>query len=158
MCSDVHQMVGTPHMQMCSDVHHRVGTPHKKMCSDVHQRVKIKKESHSKVKNIKHTKYEIQNYLKASQLKITQEEAREIFKLRCRVTDVKANYKGKYENIDCQECHEEENQKHIINCKLLNKDENEKLPEYEEILKSNAATQLQIAKKFMKNMKIRKKS
>ena len=120
--------------------------------------MKIKKESHSKVKNIKHTKYEIQNYLKASQLKITQEEAREIFKLRCRVTDVKANYKGKYENIDCQECHEEENQKHIINCKLLNKDENEKLPEYEEILKSNAATQLQIAKKFMKNMKIRKKS
>ena len=46
----------------------------------------------------------------------------------------------------------------VINCKLLNKDENEKLPEYEEILKSNAATQLQIAKKFMKNMKIRKKS
>ena len=39
MCSDVHQMVGTPHMKMGSDVHHRVGTPHMKMCSDVHHRV-----------------------------------------------------------------------------------------------------------------------
>ena len=55
----------------------------------IFKELNMKKANHSKVKNITHTKYEMQKYLKANQLKITQEEAREIFKLRCRVTDVK---------------------------------------------------------------------
>ena len=99
----------------------------------------------------------MQNYLKASKEKITHDEAREIFKLRCRVTDVKANYKGKYENIECKICHEEENQQHIINCEILNKGEKAKIPEYDEILKNDARKQVQIAKKFIENMKTRNK-
>ena len=42
----------------------------------------MKKTNHSKVINVTHIKYEMQNYLKANQFKITQEEAQEIFKLR----------------------------------------------------------------------------
>ena len=118
----------------------------------------MKKANHSKVKDVPHTKYEMQNYLKANKLKITQEEAQEIFKLRCRVTDVKSNFKSKYENIDCENCHEEENQQHVLTFKILNKLENDEIPEYDEILKNNIKNQLQIAKKFIKNMKIRKKS
>ena len=118
----------------------------------------MKKESHSKVRNVEHKKFEMQTYLKANGSKITQLEAREIFKLRCRVTDVKANFRGKFENIECESCdeHEEENQNHIMHCKRLNKNENEKILEYGEILKSNVKKQIQIVRKFIENMKSRK--
>ena len=70
---------------------------------------------------------------------------------------MKANYKGKFENIKCELCNEneEENQEHIMHCKKLNKFENEKKTEYDEILKSNVKNQIQIARKFIENMKIR---
>ena len=73
-------------------------------------------------------KIKMQTYLKANESKITQLEDREIFKLRCGVTDVKAYLKGKFENIECELCdeHEEENQKHILHCKKSSKTENEK--------------------------------
>ena len=69
--------------------------------------LKLKKESHSKVRNLKHKSYEMQNYLKSNEEKITKDEAKEIFKLGSKVTDVKGNFKGKYENIECQLCEEE---------------------------------------------------
>ena len=116
-----------------------------------------KKETHSKVKNITHKKYEIQNYLKANQTKITQEEAREIFKMRCMVSDVKGNFKWKYENVNCENCEEEEDQEHIISCNMIKDSKKEEMPRYDEILKNNVKNQIQIAKKFIENMKIRKK-
>ena len=70
---------------------------------------------------------------------------------------MKSNFKSKYENIDCENCHEEENQQRVLTCKISNKLEKDEIPEYDEILKNNAKNQLQIAKKFIKNMKIRKK-
>ena len=92
----------------------------------------IKKDSHSKVRNVEQKKFEMQAYLKANESKITQIEARKIFKIRCRVTDVKANFRGNYENVECELCNEnlEENQEHIMKCKMLNKFENEKMLEY----------------------------
>ena len=101
----------------------------------------------------------MQAYLTANKTKMTQIEAREIFKMRCRVTDVKANFRGKYENFECELCNEnlEENQEHIMTCKILNRFENEKILEYNEILKSDTKKQIQIVRKFMENMKIRKK-
>ena len=120
------------------------------------------KENHSKVNSIKHKNLEIQNYLKSSEIKIMQDEAQMIFRLRCRVTDVKSNFKGKYENLECNFCYEEENQKHILECKALNENRNEnnekyeKIPEYEEILKDNAKNQIKITRKFMENFEKRK--
>ena len=117
------------------------------------------KENHSKVKHIKHEKFEMQNYFKSYELKMTQDEMQEIFKLRCRVTEVKANFKNKYENVECDQCKEEESQKHVIMCEELNKyggkiDEYE--IKYEEIFQQNVKKQLNITKKFRENMKIRK--
>ena len=80
-----------------------------------------KKEMHSKVKNITHIRLEMQNYLKPNRSKIKIEEAQEIFKMRSRVSDVKSNFKGKYENSTCNICeNEDETQKHIIDCPLIN--------------------------------------
>ena len=100
----------------------------------------------------------MQKYLKSNPVKITQEEAKEIFKLRSKVTEVKENFKGKYENIECELCKEEENQEHIMTCKELNKNEKiEKIPDFEEIYKGNITNQLKIVRKFLENMKKRKK-
>ena len=79
--------------------------------------------------------------------------------MRCRVTDVKENFKGKFENLNCELCNEEnESQLHIINCKEINKlhEDDDEMPKYEEILNVNVKHQKKIAQKFMKNMKIRK--
>ena len=112
------------------------------------EELKMKKESHSKVKNLEHKSYEMQKYLKSNPVKITQEEAKEIFKLRSKVTEVKENFKGKYENIECELCKEEENQEHIMTCKELNKNEKiEKIPDFEEIYKGNITNQLKIVRK-----------
>ena len=109
---------------------------------------------------VNHRKLEMQKYLRPTENKIMQEEAQEIFKLRSRVSDVKINFRGKYENFECEICMEEdETQKHIIYCKEINK-KNEnyiKLPEYEEIYNGNVNSQIMIAKRFMENVKIREK-
>ena len=80
--------------------------------------------------------------------------------MRCRVTDVKQNFREKYENVECNFCQEEESQKHVINCIELNKygrQPNEKDIEYEELFKQNVKNQMKIMKKFRENMSIRGK-
>ena len=68
-------------------------------------------------------------------------------------------FRGKYEDFKCKICNEnlEENQEHILKCKILNKFENEKNIEYGEILKSDVKKQIRIVRKFLENMKYRKK-
>ena len=119
-----------------------------------------KKESHSKVMNIIHERLEIQGYLKPNKLKMKMEEAQEIFRMRSRVADVKTNFKAKYESFECEVCKkEEETQKHVIECTEINKgkQENETLPDYEELFKRNVKNQVLIARHFLENMKMRNK-
>ena len=70
-----------------------------------------KKKSHSKVMNIKHERLEMQNYLKSNEIRIKLEEAQEIFKMRSRMSEVKTNFKGKYENFQCNLCSTKEDEK-----------------------------------------------
>ena len=120
-----------------------------------------KKKSHTKVMNIKHAKLEIQRYLKANKMKLSQEEAITIFKMRSRVSNVKVNFRGKYESFQCDVCEEEveETQEHLIKCKEINKKKKiiGKMPLYEKLFESNVENLKEIAKCFMENMKIRDK-
>ena len=119
-----------------------------------------KKESHSKVQHIKHTALEMQKYLKAGGFKMNQEEVQTIFKMRSRVTEVKTNYRGKYESFECDLCNkEDESQKHIIECTEIwkHKETNIKPPDYDDLFKGNSKYQLEIAKTFIENMKIKEK-
>ena len=50
---------------------------------------------------IKHKSLIMQKYLKPNALKISQSESQLIFKLRCRVTDVKVNMNGIYDTYEC---------------------------------------------------------
>ena len=92
-----------------------------------------KKESHSKVKNIIHKRLEIQGYLKPNKIRMKIEEAQEFFRMRGRVTELKTNFKGKYESFECDACKiEDETQKHIIECKEINK-EKKKIKKYQNL-------------------------
>ena len=71
--------------------------------------------------------------------------------------DVKVNFKGKYENLECQGCKiEEESQKHVFECieimkkrKKIKKDQ-----EFEEIYGENLRNQTEIARQFLENIRI----
>ena len=101
----------------------------------------------------------MQNYLKGNRTKISQNMAEIIFRLRSRVTKVKMNYKGSFENLECEVCKEEqESQKHIIEeCKkiLKIKGNSAKDINYEKIFSENVKQQIEIAKQFEENWKIR---
>ena len=126
------------------------------------ERLLCLKESHSKVKHLVYTNLRMQNYLKPGRVKITHSEIEAIFKLRSRVIDVKINFRGKYENIECRSCEnekEEESQKHVYECWNLikNKKNNTKVIEYEKIFGENSKNQADIAKYFLENLEIRRK-
>ena len=62
--------------------------------------------------------------------------------------------------LECEACkhikHEDESQKYVINCKILNEDK-DKVSEYEEIFYGNTHMKLKIAKHFLENIKTREK-
>ena len=118
------------------------------------------KESHSKVMKVKHFKLEMQKYLKSNPIKISQEEAQMIFKLRSRVTDVKINQRGKYEEYECALCKkEDESQKHIMECEELDKfkKKNTKPPEYEKLFDGSVKELQELSQHFIENMKTKEK-
>ena len=80
------------------------------------------KKSHSKVEKIEHNELILQKYLQPNRTNIKKEEAQLIFLLRCRVTNVKTNLKGKYDSLECRACkNAEESQKHVVQeCQSLN--------------------------------------
>ena len=129
-----------------------------KIKEKVFEELNLLKENHSKVKHLKHYVFEMQKYFKPCNIKITKEEAQEIFKLRSRVSDVKLNYKGKYETYECQVCKkEDESQEHIIiKCTSLNKSK-EEIMKYEDIFDGNVIKKVKIARKFIENIKLREK-
>ena len=112
------------------------------------------KNSHSKVKNIEHTVLKIQKYLQPNKVRITKEECKLIFQLRCKVTNVKANMKNRYEELVCGACKlAEETQEHILECEKLNEKEDNKMYNYEKINNGTVTDKLDIAKKFYENFK-----
>ena len=111
------------------------------------------KRSHSKVDKIEHNSLIMQKYLQPNTTNIKKEEAQLIFLLKCRMTNVKNNMKGKYVSLLCRGCKiSEESQKHIIEeCKILNEDRQE--IDYEKILNGTILEKLKIARKFQENSK-----
>ena len=111
------------------------------------------KQNHSKGKELEYSYLEMQRYLRPSQINITQQEAITIFRLRTRMTNVKANFKGKYDDLSCEICkQEDETQQHILKCEKIDK---ERSPEYNEIFGENVEKQVEIAKVFNEKIKRR---
>ena len=116
--------------------------------------LEISKSSHSKVKHLKHEKLKMQSYFLPNMMKMSREDMQLIFKLRCRVTDLKTNLKGIYDSYECKLCeNEEETQEHILKCKEIINEDNE--VNYEEKFTGTVKQKWKIAKCFKENMKIR---
>ena len=119
-----------------------------------------RKSQHSKVRNIKHSSLRMQKYLQPNKLLIKNEESQLIFKLRCRVTEAKFNFKGIYDTYECDLCgKEDENQEHILLCSELIKRNKEidEIPEYSKLFDGKIDDQLKIAKVFQQNMNLKQK-
>ena len=118
------------------------------------------KTSHSKVMKIKHTSLKMQKYLKPNALKISQSESQLIFKLRCRVTDVKVNMKGIYDTYECNLCKkEEESQEHILTCiEIRNmKSDTDSMIKYDNLFNGKVNDQVEIARVFKENTEIKER-
>ena len=117
------------------------------------------KEKHSKVKDIKYNKLEIQQYMTDS--RFTSNNIELLFKLRTRMVQVKANFKTGLDSLICDLCkveEEEENQSHLLNCEvLLNQCEslyNDESVEYDDIF-ADKESQLKAVKLFEKVLEVR---
>ena len=102
----------------------------------------------------------MQKYLKALNFKIKIEEKQDIFNSRIGASDVKINFKGKYENLECDICkNENETQIHLIECNEINKGKKEygKPPDYEEMLETSVQNQLKIVRHFFTKHGYKKK-
>ena len=117
------------------------------------ERLENLKNSHSKVKDIEYEIIKMQKYLQPNNIRISREETQLIFKLRCRVTNVKTNMRSMYLEVICDACGiQEESQKHIIQeCLKLN--ENNDSIKYEKIYNGSVSEKVKIAIKFEENFK-----
>ena len=97
----------------------------------------------------------MRKYFLPSKVNATKDEIQLIFKLRCRMTETKINYKGLYDTYECDVCgHEDESQAHILKCtKLVNMNNAcSEMPNYEMIFDGNVDDQVKIAKIFKQNI------
>ena len=117
-----------------------------------------KNKSHSNVDHIEHNAILMRKYLQPNNEKMKKEDAQLIFKLRCRMTQIKVNLKGKYDTLECDACgKEKETQQHILVCEELNKDKEIQEFKYENLFNGTVTEQLKIAKIFEENLKILEK-
>ena len=95
----------------------------------------------------------MQNYLKANKQNMSQELTQTIFKMRSRMEEVKLNFWGKYENLECEVCKEvEESHNYIFECReIMKMNENkDKPPDYENLFGNIVKMQVEVAKTFIK--------
>ena len=117
------------------------------------------KETHSKVKSLKHPVLKMQPYLMPNDEKMKREECQVIFQMRSQVTDTKINQKNRYDSYECEACGQtDESQEHVTNCNVILEMHNEwkpsEIPKYEKIMNGNLKEQVMICKIFSKNVKI----
>ena len=117
----------------------------------VYETLEKAKKNHSKVRKLNHSCIKIQTYLQPNKMKMSREEAQLIFAMRCRVTDVKINIKGKYDSLECGACGlAEESQQHIIECEKISDNKHTKVI-YEKLLNGTVEDKLKIARAFKEN-------
>ena len=111
----------------------------------------------SKGKEIVYSELEMKKYL-ASMSILTLQEKKEVFKIRTRMTEVKSNFKQRYNDLNCDNCGKknqfnEETQEHVYNCTESN--ENKEI--FGNIFKDTHETQTMksITRRFLNNMKLK---
>ena len=120
------------------------------------QKLEKIKRGHSKVEHLEHNRIKMQKYLQPNSQNYTKEVAQLIFEIRGKMTSVKTNFKGKYNEFECRACKvEQEDQKHVYECKKLNQEVIE--TEYEKIFNGTVREKVRLAQRFKTNIEILEK-
>ena len=108
----------------------------------------------SKTENLSHEKLLLQSYLQSTQ--IYPDKAKNIFKFRTRMAEVKANFKQYYKTYLCPlGCNMEDTQEHLLYCKeIYGHDVNEN-QFYKHIFSNNLSKLVKIEEKLNNALKIR---
>ena len=124
------------------------------------------KEKESKVsdnakgRNIIYTEQGMQNYLKETDIEITLDEKKWLFKCRTDDIDIKGNFCWKYKSHSCISCKLDilEYNEHLLNCKqLLGRNEIiSYIPSYKELFEDNLDEQVYVSRILRVNFIIRK--
>ena len=114
----------------------------------------------SKLSKVQHIKYEdlkIQDYLLP--YKTSTRLAKLIFQARCRMLDVKTNYKNRYVNLLCPlGCNMEDTQQHLLACeKLGDSSIVQKIPEYDELFDKDVTKIVNVASILRSKLSTRQK-
>ena len=121
------------------------------------QRLEILKEKHSKVSNIKYGHFRMQKYLSPNDENLSKSEMQTIFKMRCKVMNVKMNMKSMHESHECRVClKENETQEHVFRCKEIfeyRKSMNMVETNYDKIEYGSVKEQKEVMKTFKEQLK-----
>ena len=117
------------------------------------------KNSHSKVKHIEYSNFEMQNYLKSNSF--TNYEAKFTFHAKCRMLKIKQNFSQSYKSHFCPVCKNEnlkDDQPHLLQCDKLVSDSIiiANLPEYEDLFCNEVKKQVVIVKLLKENFEKRR--
>ena len=103
---------------------------------------------------------QMRKYFQPSEANATKEEIQLVFKLRCRMTETKTNFKGLYDTYECDICgKEDESQSHILEqTELVNMNKQiTEITNYDKIFEGKTSEQVNIARIFQQNMAIKEK-
>ena len=100
----------------------------------------------------------MQKYLKPSSESVKVEDSQFIFKSRCKMINLKMNFKRKHETHGCRACRKhKETQDHVYDQSKtlieLSKEQNENI-EYKKLFNGTVKDQMKIAEQFRQNLKI----
>ena len=118
-----------------------------------------KQQSHSKIKDIKYSKIQPQEYMISPIF--TNEEVSFLFSLRSRMIKVSANFPSSASNNLCPLCNKvKDDQQHLLNCQILREKYTSKytsrhFSKYEDIFSENIYKQKEITNLCMKLFKLR---
>ena len=104
----------------------------------------------SKGQEIGYTELKMAEYLLPSYENITIEERRNIFSIRNRMIPIPSNF-PKNQNEEVCECSKIENMKHIYQCEMWNKENENEIPIFENIFGDNISELVKVNKQFQIN-------
>lgn len=120
-----------------------------------------RKSENARGRNIIYEEFAMQNYLMETDIEISLDERKWLFKSRTDDIDIRANYKWKHEAFTCVSCKEniQEDNEHLLVCsKLIGKNELiSYIPEYKDLFSENTEEQVYISRILKENFLIRNK-
>ena len=133
---------------------------HKYSFSELLKKKESRKSENAKGRNIHYEEHSMQNYLEESDIDITLDEKKWIFKCRTDDIDIKGNFQWKHENQSCISCKMNvfENNEHLLNCsKLLGSNGIVSyIPSYKELFGTDLSEQVYVSRILHENFKLRK--